>query len=255
MPANPGLTDGDGDAYGQLFPGEDQYGRFMDCLQWVIKKNCYEFVTLGISPGDLGLHSARKGSCIYAKAGSTVCPPMVSICLQAMWGMGCVKEHYLQYEKAGDQYLGRVVSRHDINDVSFVISPPYFESGTDDDVKENVLSLLREFVVGGEQYCRLSMSPSVLLLCLTLLSFQFLGEGFTKMKKGCRCLLFCQHTKLCKRCSSCQISLDQDGFDALLHRLPPNISILALLGGLKAVLELSKNEIIDGVKNNLAVLF
>jgi hypothetical protein len=31
---------------------------------------------------------------------------MVSICLQAMWSMGRVMEHYLQYKKAGDQYLG-----------------------------------------------------------------------------------------------------------------------------------------------------
>jgi hypothetical protein len=104
--ANPGLTDSDGDGYGQLFQGGDQYGRFMDCLQRVIEMNLNKFFTLGISPGDLGLHSAWKGSCSYASAGSTVCPPMVSICLRAMWSMGSIKERYLQYEKAGDQYLG-----------------------------------------------------------------------------------------------------------------------------------------------------
>ncbi len=62
--------------------------------------------------------------------------------------MGSIKERYLQYEKAGNQYLGQVVSGLDVNDVSFAILPPYFESGPDDDVKENVLGLLREFVVG-----------------------------------------------------------------------------------------------------------
>ncbi len=124
-------------------------GWFMDCLRRVIEMNLNKFFTLGISPNDLGLHLARKGSCNYAIAGSTVCPSMVSICLQAMWSLGSIKERYLQYKKAGDQYLGQVVSRLDVIDVSFAISPPYFESGPDDNVKEKVLGLLREFIVGG----------------------------------------------------------------------------------------------------------
>ena len=79
--ADPGLTDSDGDGYGWLFPGGDQYGRFMDCLRRVIEMNLNKFFTLGISPSDLGLHLARRGLCSYAITGSTVCPPMVSICL------------------------------------------------------------------------------------------------------------------------------------------------------------------------------
>jgi hypothetical protein len=79
--ANPGLTDSDVDGYGLLFPGGNQYGQFMDCLQWVIEKNLNKFVMLGNFPGDLGSHLARKGLCSYANAGSIVCPPMVSICL------------------------------------------------------------------------------------------------------------------------------------------------------------------------------
>ena len=75
------------------------------------------FFALGISPGDLGSHSARKGSSSHASSGTTVSPPMVSICLRAMWSMGHVKERYLQFEKAGDQYLGRVVCGLDVNDV------------------------------------------------------------------------------------------------------------------------------------------
>ena len=61
--------------------------------------------------------------------------------------MGSVKERYLQFEKAGDQYLGRVVSGLDVNDVSFAVSPPYFEC--DGDVKEKILILLKDFTVGG----------------------------------------------------------------------------------------------------------
>jgi hypothetical protein len=59
-----------------------------------------------------------------------------------MWSMGSVKERSLQFEKAGDQYLGRVVSSLDVNDVlSFTVSPPYFEC--DGDMKEKILTALQ----------------------------------------------------------------------------------------------------------------
>jgi hypothetical protein len=41
--------------------------------------------------------------------------------------MGHVKECYLQYEKAGNQYLGQVVCELDVNSVKFAILPPFFE--------------------------------------------------------------------------------------------------------------------------------
>ena len=43
----------------------------------------------------------------FAVAGTTVSPPIVSICLHPMWSMGQVKEHYLYNEKVGNQYLGK----------------------------------------------------------------------------------------------------------------------------------------------------
>ena len=73
---------------------------------------------MGISPGDLGSHSARKGASSHTCAGTTVSPSFVSICLCAMWSMGHAKERYLQDEKEGNQYLGRVVCGLDVNDVS-----------------------------------------------------------------------------------------------------------------------------------------
>jgi hypothetical protein len=71
---------------------------------------------------------------------------MVSICLRAMWSMGHVKECYLQFEKAGDQYyLGRVVCGLDVNDVKFAVSPPYFDFDADaDGTEDRVFSLLAE---------------------------------------------------------------------------------------------------------------
>ena len=43
-----------------------------------------------------------------------------------------------------------MVSGLDVNDVSFAVSPPYFENdGNGDDVREKVFELLKDYMVGG----------------------------------------------------------------------------------------------------------
>ena len=42
-------------------------------------------------------------------AGCKVLPPIVLICIRAGWVMGGVKDQYLKYKAAGDQYVGRCV--------------------------------------------------------------------------------------------------------------------------------------------------
>ena len=122
----------------------------MRCLHRILEKYQDDFAALGVSPGDLGSHSARKGSSSYACSGTTVSPPIVSVCLRAMWSIGHVKERYLQYEKAGDEYLGRVVCGLDVNDVSFAVSPPFFVFESDDGASEMIYSLLKDFMVRGD---------------------------------------------------------------------------------------------------------
>ena len=87
--------------------------------------------------------------------------------------MGSIKEHYLQYEKAGNQYLGRVVSGLDVNDISFAISPPFFDNA-DGDERKNILSLIKDNMVGGH-YMTGDMHHlfnfCFALLCIALLPF------------------------------------------------------------------------------------
>ncbi len=103
-----------------------------------------------------------------------------------------MKERYLQYEKAGDQYLGRVVSGLDVNDDSFAISPPYFESsGPKDKIRKQVNILLRDFTVGG------AISwVKYFLCCITVLHHFVLilitWVGFYQNKVNCRHLPFSQ---------------------------------------------------------------
>ena len=74
---------------GRLFPGEHQYDRFMGCLHRILEKHSDNFFALGISPGDLGSHSARKGASSHASSGTTVSPPWYrSVFVPCgVWGM------------------------------------------------------------------------------------------------------------------------------------------------------------------------
>ena len=263
---NPGLTDmwestddmRDVDAgvcdnvcSGRLFPGGDQYGRFMDCLYRVTEKNAEEFLLLGIKPGDLGSHSARKGASSFASAGSTVSPPMVSICLRAMWSMGPVKERYLQYEKAGDQYLGRVVSGLDVNNVSFAVSPPHFESGPEDDVREKVNILLRDFTVGGDNIS--GEVFQVLYYCFASLCyhFDFLVKITPRQSKLQATPFFTNIPNYAREAAVVKFPWNKTASTPSFTGLPPHVCILAQLEGLKAALESSKDDIIAGVKSDL----
>ena len=88
-----------------------------------------EFEKLGVKPGDLGSHSTRKGSITLVSSGCTVSPPMSSICLRACWSMGNVKDRYIHYEKAGDQFCGRSATGISSLRKEFAVSPVYFELG------------------------------------------------------------------------------------------------------------------------------
>ena len=74
----------------------------------------------------LGTHSARKGCITLVSAGCTVSPPMSSICLRACWSMGPVKDRYIHYEKAGDQFCGRYATGVSSLRIEFAVSTPYW---------------------------------------------------------------------------------------------------------------------------------
>ena len=112
---------------GKLFMSDDPYQIFSKVLRKVLEENEEVFNDMGIDIDTIGSHSARKGAATYCSTGSTVSPPMASICLRAGWSMGPVKEKYIHYEKAGDQYVGRVVCGLNVNSTEFAVSPPYFE--------------------------------------------------------------------------------------------------------------------------------
>ena len=90
----------------QIFSGSNQYSRFERILQ---SKFAAEEL-LGRSCGTYGSHSIRKGAATFTSSGTTACPPFAAVSFRTGWAMGGVISLYIQYQAAGDQYVGRTVS-------------------------------------------------------------------------------------------------------------------------------------------------
>lgn len=142
--SNPGIIT---NPHNKLFPAEHQYNRYASILNKVIESNSEEFARIGVRPGTIGTHSARKGAATYAAGGCTISPSMSAICNRAGWKMGGSRDKYVKYESAGDQFLGRVLCGLNPLVQEFAISPPFFNLCPEESTE--VENLLMSFVVGG----------------------------------------------------------------------------------------------------------
>lgn len=113
---------------GLLFKGNNQYERFRKNLLGLVSKHKDAVIAMGIDPDEIGVHSIRKGAATYACSGTTSSPSMGGVCNRAGWTMGKVKDTYIRYEAAQDQYVGRLVAGLNIHSFEFSISPPYFQT-------------------------------------------------------------------------------------------------------------------------------
>jgi hypothetical protein len=159
---------------GLLFGGSNQYERFRKNLEQILELHQEEIRNMGIDYKDIGVHSIRKGAATYACNGTTCSPSIAAVCNRAGWTMGKVKDIYLQYEAAQDQYVGRIVSGLNIHSCDFSVSPPYFKADVMDDakVREDV-SATFPFVIETNltpvmQFCFASMMYGKVFLLATL---------------------------------------------------------------------------------------
>lgn len=109
-----------------LFQGSAQYSRYSTRLAKTVGKMEAEDLQ-GHEANDFGSHSARKGVATWVAGGCTVSPPIVALCLRAGWSLGGVKDRYLFYENAGDQYVGRCASGLRTDSTEFAMSRLYFD--------------------------------------------------------------------------------------------------------------------------------
>ena len=138
----------------KLFESTDPYQRYSKALRRILEANESTFEGMGVDIDDIGSHSARKGSATRCSTGCTVSPPMASICLRAGWSMGPVRERYIHYEKAGDQFVGRTVCGLNSMSTEFGISPCYFDftgihEGDRQSTQDSIDETIKQLIVGG----------------------------------------------------------------------------------------------------------
>jgi hypothetical protein len=142
--SNPGILS---NPKNKLFPSEFQYNRYASILNKVIKENQAKFARIGVKPGTIGTHSARKGAATYAASGCTVCASMSAICNRAEWKLGGTRDKYIKYEAAGDQFLGRTLCGLNSLTKEFSMSPPFFNMNEQE--LDELDRLLMSFVADG----------------------------------------------------------------------------------------------------------
>ena len=126
--------------------GLSQYDPYSSCFAKFASKHAERLSELGVKPGDLGTHSARKGVPTMVASGCKVSPPIVSLCICVEWVMGGVKNKYLFYKAAGDHYVGRCATTFNLIKKEFAVSQPYFDYSEFDDPIER--AKIREEVEG-----------------------------------------------------------------------------------------------------------
>jgi hypothetical protein len=110
---------------GYLFPGNQQESRFSSLLLKVVEENWASISKMGYKRGDIGTHSIRKGAVSYL-ASLPGGPPAAATCIRAGWTMGKVKDIYMRYVVAGDEFVGRCLCLLSLLRTDFGVSPPHF---------------------------------------------------------------------------------------------------------------------------------
>jgi hypothetical protein len=124
----------------RLFEGKQQYQRFLKALKNVMtscREINVEMKRCGLTVEDIAAHSTRKGGRSYCAGGSTNGPAFVTIMLRGGWSLEGIDKRYVRYERAGDQYVGRILSGLNVNTPEFAFLPPFF-SVVDDQVNEAI---------------------------------------------------------------------------------------------------------------------
>lgn len=115
-----------------LFDGMQQHARFVKGLQQFIDNSARvrkAFDERGLTAEDIAAHSLRKGARSFCSGGSTNGPSYVSIMLRGGWALEGIDKHYVRFERAGDQHVGRTLSGLDPNSTVFATLPPHFRPG------------------------------------------------------------------------------------------------------------------------------
>ena len=227
--------------------------RFIKIFHRLIKDNLDEFRALGVDEHTLGSHSCRKGAITVISTGCTVSPPMASICLRAGWSMGNVKDRYIHYEKAGDQFCGRCVTGLSSLKKEFAVSPVHWDfTKSGERGAKGVKDMIEEKFVGTNEIDPHLFELVTYLFAAVCFHFKYLDET---IPEGCKLrgsplfnaaadFEFRSEAKIEYPWSATKYTPQQTG-------IPPHTILLVELESLKNELKEGTNLIIEKMKEEL----
>ena len=219
----------------------------------MIRENIDEFKLLGVDENTLGSHLCRKGAITLVSTGCTASPPMASICLRAGWSMGNMKDHYIFYKKAGDQFCGRCVTSISSLTKKFAVSPVYWDFTKSGERGKNAVKKTIE-----ELFAKEDELPSHIF---ELISFLFAALCFhidflettlpneSKLRasplfNACAGFEFCTEAQIAYPWSETSYTPQQSG-------IPPHTMLLVEMEKMKNLLEKQGNMIVDSMRTEL----
>ena len=208
---------------------------------------------MGVEKNTLGTHSCRKGAITVVSTGCTVSPPIASICLRAGWTLGTVKDRYIHYNKAGDQFCGRCVTGISSLKKEFATSPVYWDFTKSKQMgRIGVKKTLEDYFLNANE-----MQPHVFELIRYLFAalcfhFDFLEEKLPKESKLRASPLynaisnfeFCTEAKIAYPWTATEYRPQQSG-------IPPHSMLLIEIEKLKKALSDQTTTIINSLKEEL----
>ena len=198
----------------------------------------------------LGSHSARKGVAILAGCGCTFSPPVASICLRTGWSIGLVREQYLYYDKAGDQFVGTIVCGLSPLSIEFAVAP-HFNLKTEEE--KNLSETLEAFVgehgkktIGKQTWYYISM-----LYGSSSYHYDYLKSKLHAKSSLYACFLFTDAPQVLKLIVRVSYPWDKDVNSPVLTRMPPHILVLSQLDTLTRLQSKIADEVIVRTKEKL----
>ena len=238
---------------GLLFPGQHQYTRFMNIFHKVIRENKELFEAHGIQEGDLGSHSCRKGAITLVSAGCTVSPPMAAICLRAGWSMGPVKDRYIHYEKAGDQFVGRCATGISSLGKEFATSPVYWDmTGAPVGMMRRIDAAIGNNFATLDEIEGKTFELIRFLFASICFHYDFLDTHLHQEHKMRSSPLFIVAADVeFQKCAVVAFPWNATKYTPFFTGIPPHVMMMTELESLRLKLVEHKNDIIDGLKDEL----
>ena len=250
--SHPGVLQDNG--RNKLFPGDNQYNRFLKIFHSVVEKHSAEILALGVDPNDLGSHSTRKGSATLVASGCIVAPPHSSLCLRAGWSMGGVKDRYIHHESAGDQFVGRTVTGLSCLSTEFACSPCYFDFTDIEDeggMRQELDDFIRSNIVGGRQMtARVTFMAKYLFACVCY-HYDYLKKHLHHRNRLLSSTIFSHVPEKLRKLAVVRFPWNKTRDTPFLTGVPPHILMMSDMKRFEKRLNALGSEMMEGMKEEL----